>query len=228
MKRTEHYLYNTWNCMTQRCENPNNSNYTQYGLKGIDVCERWSSFNPEGFNNFIHDMGDRPEGMTLDRIDTYKGYSVDNCRWASKRTQQNNRRINKNNTSTVPGVQWSSNSSCWVASIFLNGKNVVIGRYSNLKTAEKYYQRSLAIKQKYTDNLALLWIRRQTVRTPKDKRLNVHKTSKYYGVSWDKSRNKWKAQVSERREGRLVSVFIARYNREEEARDAVLKYLEVK
>lgn len=228
MERTKHYLYHTWNGMIQRCENPKNSNYPQYGGKGIVVCERWSSLNPKGFENFIEDMGNRPKGTTLDRIDTYSGYSKNNCRWATKRTQQNNRRTNRNNTSGVSGVQWSKNPSCWVANIFLNGKNIVIGRYSNLNTAEKKYRRALEIKQNYTDNLAFLWINRQTVKTPVGKRINCNKTSNYYGVSWDKSRKKWKAQVHNKIGNKLVAIFLGRFDLEDNARDAVINYLEGK
>lgn len=226
MQRTKHYLYNTWKGMTQRCENPKNPNYAKYGAKGIKVCERWSSFNFKGFENFIEDMGDRPEGTTLDRINTYGGYSKDNCRWATKKTQQNNRRTNKNNTSGASGVQWIRNSSSWVASIFLNGSNVVIGRYAQIEIAEANYQRALEIKQKYTDNLAKLWIESKTLRTPIGKRINCNKTSDYYGVSWDKSRKKWKSQVHKKVDGKLIAVFLGRYESEEKARDMVLSYLE--
>ena len=63
--------------------------YKWYGGKGIGVCERWL----ESFENFLTDMGERPEGMTLDRIKSSKDYSKDNCRWANKDTQLRNKKV---------------------------------------------------------------------------------------------------------------------------------------
>jgi hypothetical protein len=87
-------LYHTWNGMHQRCYNPNHNSFPDYGgrgKRGIKVCKRWHGL-PEGFNNFIADMGPRPEGMTLDRRNGAKEYSPENCRWATLETQLNNRR----------------------------------------------------------------------------------------------------------------------------------------
>ena len=84
----KHYLYQTWQNMKQRCENPNNSDYSYYGERGISVCEEWKN----SFDTFVLDMGDRPKGFTLDRIDNLKGYCKANCRWASHSEQMSNRR----------------------------------------------------------------------------------------------------------------------------------------
>ena len=81
--------YTTWCMMRKRCTNQNSECYADYGGRGITVCDRWDSFE-----NFYEDMGPRPEGMTLDRIDNDKGYDKDNCRWATKKEQQNNKRDN--------------------------------------------------------------------------------------------------------------------------------------
>jgi hypothetical protein len=82
--------YSSWNSMKNRCNNPNSDNYKDYGGRGITYCERW-----ENFENFYRDMGKRPEGKSLDRIDTNGNYEPDNCRWASDVVQHNNRRDNR-------------------------------------------------------------------------------------------------------------------------------------
>ena len=82
--------YSTWNSMKTRCNNPNNDNYKNYGAKGIEVCRAWDKFE-----NFWRDMGTKPEGLTLDRIDNSKGYYKENCRWADWETQENNKSNNR-------------------------------------------------------------------------------------------------------------------------------------
>lgn len=89
MRRTP--VYRSWMNMKARCLNPNHGAYKRYGGRGITVCARWI----DSFENFYEDMGDRPEGMTLDRERSDGNYEKANCRWATKTTQANNRSSNR-------------------------------------------------------------------------------------------------------------------------------------
>lgn len=79
--------WHSWSSMKKRCNLNSHVSYPSYGGRGISVCSRWSSFE-----NFLEDMGERPPGKTLDRIDVNGNYEPGNCRWATASEQQRNKR----------------------------------------------------------------------------------------------------------------------------------------
>lgn len=83
--------YRTWQSMRRRCNDPNNPGFYKYGARGIAVCDRWNN----SFEDFFADMGSRPEGTSIDRINNDGNYEPNNCRWATIAVQANNRRDNR-------------------------------------------------------------------------------------------------------------------------------------
>lgn len=136
---TKHGLYRSreyriYLCMIQRCTNPKNTKYHLYGGRGITVSSSWK----ESFENFMEDMGRIPDGetkLTLDRIDVSKGYSVENCRWASYTTQSFNTRQRITNSSGKSGVAWRPDKQKWRARISVEHMDIFLGHFDTFEEA---------------------------------------------------------------------------------------------
>ena len=114
--------YLSWLNMLARCYNEKSNSYFRYGAKGIKVCNRWRN----SFEAFLEDMGPRPDGHSLERLNNKLGYYPRNCSWATAREQANNRRTNRKITikgKTKTLAQWSRESSIGVTTIHARIKN---------------------------------------------------------------------------------------------------------
>lgn len=119
-----------WYNMLARCTNPSNPQYKDYGARGITVASEWHHYP-----TFLADMGEMPEGLTLERKDNNQGYNKSNCEWATRAVQASNRRprsFDSRNTSGVVGVvRDSRNKSLWLATY----KGKKLGTFSEFEHA---------------------------------------------------------------------------------------------
>jgi hypothetical protein len=113
--------YASWQAMLNRCSNPASKDYPAYC--DVPVCAEWKDFK-----TFLADMGERPEGKTLDRIKGHLGYNKGNCRWATAKQQANNRKVFRNNRSGITGVHYVEVDKVWRAWAFIDGKKRVLYR----------------------------------------------------------------------------------------------------
>lgn len=109
--------YVSWASMHDRCKR--SANYLD---RGIVVCDRWADFR-----NFLADMGERPNNMTLDRINPFGNYTPDNCRWATREQQARNTPLRRSNRSGIHGVWWYAARHVFKACINSGGKLIHLG-----------------------------------------------------------------------------------------------------
>lgn len=126
-------LYKIWHGIKSRCFCPTCNIYKNYGGKGISMCDEWKN-SPEMFCEWAMKNGYN-DSLTIDRIDSNKGYSPENCRWATHQEQNSHLKMLKNNKSGYKGVSWSKYAHRWICNISINNKSKRIGGYKTQKEA---------------------------------------------------------------------------------------------
>lgn len=123
--------YSSWEHMIQRCTNPSNNKYNDYGGRGITICERWKDFA-----NFFEDMGARPADHEIDRINNDGNYEPGNCRWTTRTKQCRNMRIPRKGTSGIRGVFFDKRyKKKYRASISVKHKTICLGHFETITEA---------------------------------------------------------------------------------------------
>ncbi len=123
--------YNSWLAMRGRCYYTEHDYYEYYGGRGIKVCDRWL----DSFENFLEDMGIKPDGLSLDRIDNNLDYSPNNCKWSTNSEQGFNTRMHSNNSSGKTGVSFHTKTNKWQATIGVDSKSIYLGVYDSFEEA---------------------------------------------------------------------------------------------
>jgi hypothetical protein len=126
--------YKSWAMMKSRCNNKKDSNYHNYGARGIKVCDRWKTFI-----KFYEDMGERPADTTLDRIDVNGNYEPGNCQWSDQQSQRRNQRLFQRNKSGFLGVSLYKRSKKWVSYIQVGKDHYNLGYYNDPQNAAIAY-----------------------------------------------------------------------------------------
>lgn len=139
-KRTREY--SAWLNLRNRCNNPRNKDFADYGGRGIYVCERWNSYQ-----NFLEDMGPKPENYSIDRLDVNGPYAPWNCQWKSASDQQKNKRPIVGRTQSVfnnkTGIKYATltKGGRYQSTIKIKGKSYACGTFD---TAQEAHDAALA------------------------------------------------------------------------------------
>jgi hypothetical protein len=126
-------IYKIWQGMRQRCNNPNDKDYSDYGERGIKVCNEWEE-NPMAFVDWALRNG-YADNLTIDRENVNGSYCPSNCRWATYTEQARNKRIQKTNKTGYSGVHYEPSRNKYRAVIYVNCKKIDLGRYETVEKA---------------------------------------------------------------------------------------------
>lgn len=146
----EHTNYNSWFSMIQRCTNLSAKKFHLYGGRGIKVCERWSG--ELGFENFVNDMGERPsKNHSIDRIDVNGDYCPENCRWATRKEQENNKR--NNNRVVLDGKPITVTQLCEMIAVNRNSIYQLLKRGVDINYILQVKLNSTKDEKRYTEHI---------------------------------------------------------------------------
>lgn len=131
VKKSHPRIYKAWQSMRQRCNNPKDKNYSDYGGRGISVCDEWNK-GPEAFVLWAL-LNGYQDGLSIDRKDVNGNYCPENCRWATATQQARNKRMEKINRTGANGVHMDRGK--FRATIYVNSKKIDLGRHDTLEQA---------------------------------------------------------------------------------------------
>lgn len=129
--------YGIHEAMLRRCKPELADKFPYHAGKGIKVCARWDPRLGGSFENFLEDMGEAPDGLSLDRIDVNGDYEPHNCRWATNSVQGYNKGLDPNNTSGKSGVSFYTQAGKWSAEIHVDNNHIRLGMFTNFEDAVK-------------------------------------------------------------------------------------------
>ena len=122
-------LYNTWTKLKDRVFNTKNKRYSDYGGRGITICDEWKNDFMSFYTWAMENGYEENKGLSIDRIDNDGGYSPENCRWTTSIIQNRNRRLGKDNTSGYKGVSYVKGKDLFITYITINKKRIHLGRF---------------------------------------------------------------------------------------------------
>lgn len=133
MSRTRTYRIHEG--MVRRCRPELKDKFPHHAGRGIKVCKEWNPYLGGSFENFYRDMGEAPDGMSIDRIDNDGDYCKENCRWATDSIQGYNKGLDPNNTSGKSGVSFYKSQGKWSAEIHVEGNHIRLGMFEDKEDA---------------------------------------------------------------------------------------------
>jgi hypothetical protein len=190
MKVTKNKFYSIWRSMNRRCYGLNSKDYKYYGGRGITVCTEWRS--AENFIEWAESTHPNIDGYSLDRIDTNKQYSPENCTWSDKTTQCVNRNIMQSNTTGYSGVRWVEKYQIYTSGISFENVKYHLGSFLTKEEAVLTRDQYI-VDNKLPHKLSNLYVKGNTYNFS---RVYKNSSSGYTGIYWHSRDLKWVATVT--------------------------------